>query len=384
MLRKNIGIYLCLKKRYKLSKVLDIIESIANEKGLSINEVKDTVIIALVNTAKRVYGQEYEYGAEINTQTKNLKLYQKVIVLKDDAEELSEENENYISLKDAKEVDPDIEVGDELTYELPLDNLGRTAAATLHRELEFHIQRLLETKIFDKYKSMVGRRVFGSVVRVDHEENTFIEVNEVRAVMPRKSRIKGEKFKVGDVVKSVIRKVFIDKNQGIVVELSRTSPKFLEALLNLEVPEIKDGVIEINASARIPGERAKIALTSLHPNIDAVGATVGTRGVRINAVSQELHGENIDCIEYSTIPEIFISRALSPAIISNVKIVGENKAIVTLLADQKSKAIGKSGINIRLTSMLTGYEIELVELEGTSNLASESKDPNALKNLFGG
>ena len=143
-------------------------------------------------------------------------------------------------------------------------------------------------------------------------------------------------------------------------------------------------MIEINASARIPGERAKIALTSLHPNVDAVGATVGTKGIRINAVSKELHGENIDCIEYSSIPEIFISRALSPAIISNVKIVGENRAVVTLLSDQKSKAIGKSGINIRLTSMLTGYEIELVELEGTNGSGTEeTKDPNALKNLFG-
>ena len=368
-----------------MSKILDIIESIANEKGLAIDEVKGTVTTALINTAKKVYGGEYEYGAEINPETKTLKLYQKVIVLKDDDEQLSEENENFISLSAAKEIDPDIEIGDELTYELPLDNLGRTAASTLQRELEFHIQRLLEAKIFDRYKNMIGRRVFGSVVRVDNEENTYIEVNEVRAILPRKSRIKGEKFKVGDVVKSVIRKVFIDRTHGIVVELSRTSPKFLEALLHLEVPEIKDEMIEINASARIPGERAKIALTSLHPNIDAVGATVGTKGVRINAVSQELHGENIDCIEYSTIPEIFISRALSPAIISNVRIVDEHKAVVTLSADQKSKAIGKSGINIRLTSMLTGYEIELVEIEGSSSgdNSSESKDPNALKNLFG-
>ncbi len=367
-----------------MSKILDIIESIANEKGLEINEVKDTVIIALINTAKKVYGREYEYGAEINPETKTLKLYQKVIVLKDDDAKLSEENENFISLSEAKEVDPDIEVDDELTYELPLDNLGRTAASTLQRELEFHIQRLLEAKIFDKYKNMINNRVFGSVVRVDQEENTYIEIDEVRAILPRRSRIKGEKFKVGDVVKSVIRKVFIEKPQGIVVELSRTSPKFLEALLHLEVPEIKDGLIEINASARIPGERAKIALTSLHPNVDAVGATVGTRGVRINSISKELHGENIDCIEYSTIPEIFIAKALSPAIISSVKIVGENKAQVTLLADQKSKAIGKSGINIRLTSMLTGYEIELIEKEGlTPTDASEIKDPNALKNLFG-
>ena len=367
-----------------MSKILDIIESIANEKGLDIKEVKETLSTALVNTAKKVYGSEYEYGAEINPETKSLKLYQKVIVLPDDDERLREENENFIALKEAKEVDPEIEVNDELTYELPLDNLGRTAAATLQRELEFHIQRLLETKIFDKYKNMINRRVFGTVVRVDNEENTYIEIDEVRAILPRKSRIKGEKFKVGDVVKSVIRKVFIDRTQGIVVELSRTSPKFLEALLQLEVPEIKDGLIEINASARIPGERAKVALTSLHPNVDAVGATVGTRGVRINAVSKELHGENIDCIEYSSIPEIFIAKALSPAIISSVKVVGNKKAIATLLADQKSKAIGKNGINIRLTSMLTGYEIELCEKDGSSTPdIGEIKNPNALKNLFG-
>lgn len=372
------------KKRYDLSKILDIIESIANEKGLAIKEVKETVTTALINTAKKIYGREYEYGAEINPETKSLKLYQKVIVLNDNNEKLKDENENYISLKEAREVDPDIEVNDELTYELPLDNLGRTAAATLQRELEFHIQRLLEAKIFDKYKNMVNDRIFGTVVRVDNEENTYIEIDEVRAILPRKSRIKGEKFKVGDVVKSVIRKVFIDKTQGIVVELSRTSPKFLEALLHLEVPEIKDGLIEINSSARIPGDRAKVALTSLHPNIDAVGATVGTRGVRINAISKELHGENIDCIEYSNIPEVFIAKALSPAIISSVKIVGNKKALVTLLADQKSKAIGKSGINVRLTSMLTGYDIELLEKEGaTPSDFNESKDPNALKNLFG-
>ena len=133
-----------------------------------------------------------------------------------------------------------------------------------------------------------------------------------------------KKFKVGNVVKSVIRKVTIDKSKAMYVELSRTSPKFLDSLLELEVPEIKDGLIKIVGSARIPGERAKVSLMSLHPNIDAVGATVGTKGVRINAVSKELSNENIDCIEYSNTPEIFIARALSPAIITNVKIANNN------------------------------------------------------------
>ncbi|DAB35038.1 MAG: transcription termination/antitermination protein NusA [Sulfurospirillum sp.] len=369
-----------------MEKIIDIIQSIANEKGLDIKDVQETVGLALTKTAKKVYGQEYEYGTEIDKDTKTIKLYQKVLVVDENDERLAIDDEKYIPITQAKEVDPEVEIGDELTYELPLDNLGRTAAATLHKELEFHIQRLLENQIFEKYKNMVGKSVFGTVTRIDNDENTYVEFEEVRAVLPRKNRIKGEKFKVGNVLKGVIRKVFIDKTNGIYVELSRTSPKFLEALLALEVPEIKDELITINNSARIPGERAKVALTSLHPNIDAVGATVGTKGIRINAVSKELHNENIDCIEYSSIPEIFISRALAPAIISNVKI--ENgKAIVTLPSDQKSKAIGKSGINIRLTSMLVGMDIELVEIGGSSATQSSSnevvKDPNALQNLFG-
>lgn len=368
-----------------------IIESIANEKGLEIEDVQDRVKIALIKTAKKVYGQEYEYGVSINEKTKNLNLYQKVLVVANDDERLEDKNESFIGVKEAKDIDSTVEVGDELTYELPLDNLGRTAAATLQKELEFHIQRLIESKIFEKYQSMVGSSVFGTVVRVDHDENTYIEIDEVRSILPRKNRIKGEKFKVGDVVKGVIRKVYIDRVQGIRVEISRTSPKFLELLLQSEVPEIKDGNVVINKSARIPGERAKVAVTSVHPNVDAVGATVGVKGVRISAVSRELKNESIDCIEFSTIPEIFITRALAPAIIKSVK-VEDDKAIVELASDQKSKAIGKNGINIRLASMLCGLPIELVEVaDQTNGLVLGTQDTQSttqkvakdLKALFG-
>lgn len=368
-----------------VSRIIDIVESIANEKGLDIKDVKSTVELALVKTAKKVYGAEYEYGATIGEKDRSLNLYQKVLVVDTDDERLEEENEYYIDIKEAKAIDSGVEIGDELTYQLPLDNLGRTAAATLHRELEYHLQRLIETNILEKYQNMVGKSVFGTVVRVDNEENTYIEIDEVRAILPRKNRIKGESFKVGDVVKGVIRKAYIDRVQGIRVEVSRTSPKFLEALLSLEVPEIKDEMVVIEGCARIPGERAKVALTSLHPNIDAVGATVGTKGVRISAVSQELNGENIDCIEYSTIPEILITRALSPATITSVK-VEEDKAIVTLPSEQKSKAIGRSGINIRLASMLCKLPIELIEI-GTSSQDGKSGDEQKvvkdLKALFG-
>ena len=338
-----------------MEKIADIIESIANEKGLEIEDVKERVIRAIINTAKKIYGENYEYDAVIDNATKTLHLYQKITVVEDGDERLAQDNEHFLSVSEAKKVDSGVEIGDELTYELSTDNLGRTAAQTLHKELEYHIQRLMEEKIFQKYQDMVGHMVFGSVTRVDSEENTFIEIDELRAVMPRKNRIKGEKFKPGDVVKAVIKSVYIDKSMGIKVELSRTSPKFLEALLKAEVPEIKDGLVLIAASARIPGERAKVALVATSPNVDPVGATVGTA--------------------------ILITRAMAPAIISSVKIGEDNKAVVSLVTEQKSKAIGKSGINIRLASMLTGYEIELNEL----GARGESKDENAkdLKALFG-
>ena len=364
-----------------MERIADIIESIANEKGLETQDVKERVIRAVINTAKKIYGENYEYDAVIDSSTKSLHLYQKITVVEDGDERLAEDNEHFLGVSEAKKVDAGVEIGDELTYELSTDNLGRTAAQTLHKELEYHIQRLMEEKIFQKYQEMIGQMVFGSVTRVDSEENTFIEIDELRAVMSRKNRIKGEKFKPGDVVKAVIKSVYIDKSMGIKVELSRTSPKFLEALLKAEVPEIKDGLVLIAASARIPGERAKVALVATSPNVDPVGATVGTKGVRINAVTNELSGENIDAIEYSAEPAILITRAMSPAIISSVKITDENKAVVSLASEQKSKAIGKSGINIRLASMLTGYEIELNEL----GAKGENKDENAkdLKALFG-
>jgi N utilization substance protein A len=198
------------------------------------------------------------------------------------------------------------------------------------------------------------------------------------------------------VVKAVVRRVNIDKANGIQIELSRTSPKFLEELLALEVPEIADDVVLVEKCARIPGERAKVALISMHPQVDPVGATVGVKGVRINAVSEELMGENIDCIEYTSVPELFIARAMSPAIISSVIIEGDlkdeehpAKAIVTLPSDQKSKAIGKSGINIRLASMLTGYTIELVERDGgtatdeTGKPEEKKESISSLEALFG-
>ena len=383
-----------------MENILDIVDAIAHEKGLTPENVKEGIKTAFIQTAKRLIDENLTFAADIDEETKSIRVYQTITVVDDDDDdklytEEGDVNQGYISLSRAKEeVDPDVEVGDEFQIEHDIDAHGRTAAMTLHREIEYHIQRLVEDELYNKYKEKIGTIVTGRATRVDSNNNTYIEMDEVRAVLPMKSRIKGEIFKVGDVVKAVVRRVNINKEHGIQIELSRTSPRFLEELLALEVPEIQDDMVVIERSARIPGERAKIALLSTHPQVDPVGATVGVKGVRINAVSDELLGENIDCIEYTTVPELFVARAMSPAIISSVVIEAtedeeeQDKAIVTLPSDQKSKAIGKSGINIRLASMLTGYNIELVEQDGGQTATGEGaeeeqkEDISSLEALF--
>jgi transcription termination/antitermination protein NusA len=374
-----------------LEKIIDIIDSIAYEKGLQIEEVKDAVSQAVIRTAQRSIDETLEYDVEIDEKNKTLNLFQKILVCAHDDERVLREDDNYISLEEAQDIDPDVEVGDELRYALSLENMTRTAANILHKNLEFQIQRLVENQLFSKYKARVGQIISGPVVRVDEEQNTYVEIDEIRAVMPRKNRIKGEKYAVGQTVQAVLRYVGMSKTEGMVIELSRTTPKYLEELLRLEVPEINDGDVIIERCARIPGERAKIAINSINPRIDPVGATVGVKGVRINAVSNELNGENIDCIEFSPIAEMFVLRALSPAVISSVKIE-DGKAMVTISSDQKPKAIGKNGINIRLASMLTGFEIELVELVGSGSLdtsqtkegetSTQNREASSLMSLF--
>jgi len=377
-----------------MEKILDIAEAIGHEKGLQPEKVIESLKTAFIQTAKRVIDNKFAFEAHVDNKTKSIKVVQTITVVADDDERLSDEEiaPAYISISDAREYDDQVELDDQLQIEHNLEDYGRTAASSLQREIEYHIQRLVEDELFNKYKSKVGTLISGRVTRVDSQNNTYVEVDEIRALLPMKSRIKGELFEVGDHIKAVVRRVNMDKENGIQIELSRTSPKFLEELLALEVPEIADGAVIIERCARIPGERAKVALISTHPQVDAVGATVGVRGVRINAVSQELIGENIDCIEYTGIPELFISRTMSPAIISHVDIIkndrGENeKAIITLPSDQKSKAIGKSGINIRLASMLTGLNIELVENDTNTDEekgeTTETKDSvDALQALF--
>jgi len=386
-----------------MEKILDIIEAIAHEKNISKEHAIEAFQEALINTAKKLTSFTSTFEAIIDPDTKTYSVYKVITVVADNDEQLyievgkegnkqEIESDSFISLSEAKEFDDSLEIGDQLKEEFILEDHGRTASANLFRELEYHVQRRVEQDLFEKYREKVGSVMLGTVNRIDAEDNTHVEIGELKGIMSLRNRIKGEKYKRGDSIRALLRYVSVDPEYGLFLELTRTSPKFLEALMASEVPEIDDGVVEIVAAARIPGERAKIALKTEQMNVDPIGAAVGVKGVRINAVSEELNGENIDCIEYSPIPEVFITRALSPAISQSIKVdAAEKKAVVNITGDQKAKAIGRSGINIRLASMLTGYTIELNEIEGVTERQVDSSenadvakttDTSALEDLF--
>jgi len=374
-----------------MEKILDIIEAIAHEKNISKEHALEAFTEALKNTAKKLTSYTSNFEVIINNDTKTYSVNKVITVVADGDEKLftevgrepnieTVESDAFISLSEAKEFDDSIEIGDELKEEFVLEDHGRTASANLFRELEYHVQRRIEQDLFEKYREKVGTVMLGTVNRVDADDNTHVEIGELKGIMTLRNRIKGESYKRGDSIRALLRYVSVDPQYGLFLELTRTSPKFLESLMASEVPEIDDGVVEIVNAARIPGERAKIALKTEQMNVDPIGAAVGVKGVRINAVSEELNGENIDCIDYSPIPEVFITRSLSPAITQSIKVDAENKkAMVNITSDQKAKAIGKSGINIRLASMLTGYTIELNEVEGIAERQVDSSEPEVAK-----
>ncbi|MEA3315442.1 MAG: transcription termination factor NusA [Campylobacterota bacterium] len=400
-----------------MEKIIDIIDSIAYEKGLKVSEVEVALKESLIKTAEKMVDETLIYEADILRETKELKLAQRIEIVANDDKRLTGEvraeptarekergqegklinAENFLSIDEAKKIDSDLEIGDTLSYDLEFESMGRNAATILFSNLEYRLQKHIEDNLYNKYNDQVGDTILSVVTFIDSYENTFVEIGEVKGILPRKNRIKGETFKVGDALKAVVKRVNIDAKQGLSVEISRTSPKFLESLLISEVPELKDKKINIESSARIPGSRAKIAISSTQENIDAIGAVVGVKGVRINSVSKQLSGENIDCIEYTPIKEMFVARSLKPAIVKSVKIIEnggkdrKDKAIVTITEDQKSRAIGKVGLNIRLASMLTKCEIELNVLDdnnvatpndGMKTEETKSTDTSNLEALF--
>ena len=390
-----------------MEKILDIIDILSYEKGIPSQMTLEIVKNLIIKTAKQEIGEDIDYSVEEDEKERTLKLIHNLTICEDSSPALESNPHNTIAISKAKEMDPSLNIGDMIKSELSLENMSRSALNRIFQDLEFHLQRTMEDLLFKSFKERLGKIVNGVVLEIDKNENTYVEIDDIRAILPLKNRIKGESFQVGDTMIAILKHVRMDRN-GIHIELSRTTPRLLEELLTLEVPEIKDGEVQIYKTARIPGDRSKVAVYTQNPKIDPIGSTVGVKGVRINAVGKQLNNENIDCIEYSEVPEIFITRALAPASIISVQIKTiedeamqeqennqempkrhSNKlAIVKLMSDQKSKAIGKNGVNIRLASMLTEHEIEIEEIkreenQETSSAPKEQKlGVDALQSLF--
>lgn len=264
-----------------------------------------------------------------------------------------------IPLSEAKKIDEDFEVGEEVTDEVKLIDFGRRAVLTLRQRLTASIGDLEKNNVYNKYKDKIGDIVVGDVYQVWKKEVLVLDDEGNELILPKTEQISTDHFHKGDSVRAVVVRVDMRNNNPIIV-LSRTSPVFLERLFELEVPEIFDGLIVIKKVVRAPGERAKIAVESFDDRIDPVGSCVGMKGSRIHGIVRELKNENIDVVNYSNNIKLYITRALSPAKINSIKIDEENKkADIYLDPDEVSQAIGKGGLNIKLASRLTGYEIDV-------------------------
>ncbi|MEN8186280.1 MAG: transcription termination factor NusA [Bacteroidota bacterium] len=313
---------------------------------------------------KRKYGSDDNFDIIINPDKGDLEIWRNRIVVEDG--EVEDDNEE-ISLSDAIKIEPDFEVGEEASEEVKLVDLGRRAILALRQNLIAKIHEHDNTNTYKQYKELEGELYSAEVHHVRHNAVILLDDNGTEIVLPKSEQIRSDYFRKGESVRGIIKNVELRGNKPAII-LSRTAPEFLVKLFEQEIPEIFDGLITIEGVARIPGDKAKIAVDSYDDRIDPVGACVGMKGSRIHGIVRELGNENIDVINYTKNESIFIARALSPAKVSSVVLheaEGENKPRVDvfLKPEEVSKAIGKGGVNIRLATMLTGYEID-VQREG--------------------
>ncbi len=308
------------------------------------------------NTLLKQYGTDENFDIIINIDKGDFEIWRNREVIEDD--ELEDAN-TQISLADAKKIDEDYEVGEDVTDEVKLADFGRRAILSLRQNVSSRILELEKDSIFGKYKDRVGEIITGEVYQIWKKEIMVIDDDGNELILPKIEQIPSDYFRKGDTLRAVVIKVEMRNNNPLIL-ISRVSSIFLERLFELEVPEIFDGLITIKKIIRIPGERAKVAVESYDERVDPVGACVGMKGSRIHGIVRELKNENIDVINFTNNIELYIQRSLSPAKISSIKINDEDKtAEVFLKPDQVSLAIGKGGSNIKLASQLTGYEIDV-------------------------
>jgi len=305
---------------------------------------------------RRRFGTDENCDVIVNPDNGDLEIWRTRVVVED---EFSEDDDLEIELAEARKVDADLEVGDDFIEEITLESFGRRAILAARQTLVSKVLELEKDEIFKKYKDRVGELVTGEVYQIWKKETLVLDDDGNELILPKTEQIPADYFKKGDSIRAVVHKVDM-MNASPKIIISRTAPEFLHRLFELEVPEIFDGLITIKKIVREPGERAKVAVESYDDRIDPVGACVGMKGSRIHGIVRELRNENIDVINFTNNTSLYITRALSPAKISSIKLDEEEKrAEVYLQSDQVSLAIGRGGHNIKLAGKLTGYEIDV-------------------------
>lgn len=343
----------------KKEETISMVDSFSEFKELK-NIDKTTMISVLEesfrNVLAKMFGSDENFVVIMNPDKGDCEIYQNLTVVADGA---VENPSMQIGLTDAREIDPECEIGEDVTKEIVFEKFGRRAILTLRQTLASKILDLQKDAIYTKFKAMEGEIVVGEVYQIWKREVLVLDEEHNELILPKEEQIPSDRYRKGETIRAVIKEVQNANNNPKVI-ISRTSPEFLRRLFEIEVPEIHDGLILLKGIARIPGERAKIAVESYDDRIDPVGACVGVKGSRIHGIVRELRNENIDVINYTTNPELYIRRALSPAKVSSIRINEEEKcAEVMLLPEEVSLAIGKGGLNIKLATMLTGYQIDV-------------------------
>ena len=305
---------------------------------------------------KRKFGSDDNFDIIINPDKGDLEIWRNRVVV---ADGMSEDDNEEIELAEARKIEPDFEIGEDVSEEVKLVDLGRRSILALRQNLISKIHEHDNTNIYKQFKDLIGDIYTAEVHHIRHNVIILLDDEGNELIMPKDKQIPSDFFRKGENVRGVIESVELKGNKPTII-LSRTAPEFLEKLFEQEIPEVFDGLITVKKVVRIPGNKAKVAVDSYDDRIDPVGACVGVRGARIHGIVRELGNENIDVINYTSNPQLFITRALSPAKVSSVKINEETmRAEVMLKPEEVSKAIGRGGSNIRLAGKLTGYEIDV-------------------------
>ena len=337
----------------------NLIESFSEFKEFK-NIDRETMMNVLEDVFRTVmikqYGTDENVDVIINIDKGDLEIWRNREIVSDDD---IQDNNLQISYTDAIKIEPDFEIGEEVSEQVFLKDFGRRQVLSLRQTLTSRILDLEKKEIFDRYEDRIGEIINGEVYQVWRNEILILDGEENELILPKSEAIPSDYFKKGDTIRAVVKSVEM-RNHNPLIVLSRTAPEFLARLFEQEVPEVFDGLITIKKIVRVPGERAKVAVESYDDRIDPVGACVGMKGARIHGIVRELRNENIDVINFTDNIQLFITRSLNPAKVTSIQLDEENaKADVYLHPDQVSLAIGRGGFNIRLASMLTGYEIDV-------------------------